>query len=160
MSTSEKIGIAQAVVLAVAAIFASLGYYLSLKEHREARVERRRGPKRRLLLDAIDELKALAMVIAMPTTVVTRVPEIAEHQQRFHVAIAFTPWAELRDSYELATCEPQNVTSDHVIRVLSEFSWNRRALERGVFDKQYQLTYRDRETGDLPPLEPSEESVD
>jgi hypothetical protein len=156
MSASDWLSIAQAVLLAVAGYFGWRAYSLAVREHRENRAEQMRGPKRRLLMEAIEELKTLVTIARVKKEETdsgwTKMSIVRAQQLRFEVAISFVPWAELTDCYQLVTgVHPLKIPADAFKDAAAELNWDLRALELGYFDKGYQ-SYRTGEDGDLPPL--------
>lgn len=135
MSASDWVSIAQAVLLAVAGYFGWRAYSLAVQEHRENRAEQKRGPKRRLLMEAIEELKTLATVAkaekgGQGDPGWAKMRHVRAQMLRLEVAIAFVPWAELRDCRRLTTgVHPLKIPPDAIKDAAAELNWDLRALE-------------------------------
>jgi hypothetical protein len=144
MKASEWIALVQGLFLAVGAAFAWRAYRLS-------KVANEREPRRRLLADAIDELKALALASETytPGGGGQRLDLITGHQRRLAVAIAFVPWAALRDTHALTRCPAQEVTKDAIEDAAGELHHAMRALDLGLLDDDGYLSISG---GELPPL--------
>lgn len=155
VSLQDAIGIAQAVLLLAAAWLAWQAYKLNRTDHSEQRQQDQRGPRRRLLLDTIEELKELGHQLesaVVPGIGHRRDDLIQARQLRLRISVAFIPWAEQRDTCTAAEVEPGRLDRDAIITAATELNWNLRALDAGMFDGETRLTYRDTETGDLPPI--------
>lgn len=97
MDTSDwiiaGIGLAQAIALGVAAIFAWKAYDAAKREREAARVERQATEGRRILQSVIDETMALAEQVEerVPAVGSQRLDLIMGCQQRLRIALAFLP---------------------------------------------------------------------
>jgi hypothetical protein len=97
MNASEwlliAIGVAQAIALAVAAIFAWKAYALAKQERKAAEVARQASEARRLLQAVIDETKELAHVLEerVQASGAQRHDLIAGQQERLKLALGFFP---------------------------------------------------------------------
>jgi hypothetical protein len=110
-SVAVGVGVAQAIALAVAAIFAWKAYDAAKQERLAAARDRRGWRSRRLLQAVIDETKALANIVE------ERVPGVGNQlfdlimgqQLRLQVALGFVPEEMLEETRALATGAAQQV---------------------------------------------------
>ncbi len=118
MKVSDWVAVAQAVALAVAAIFAWSTY-------RNAQVDRRRAPRRRLLLDAIEELKALAYEaeVDVPGVGTKRLDIIRAHQKRLAISLAPVRWVMLTDTVRLAYVDAAEIDKNTIVDAVADLNW-------------------------------------
>jgi hypothetical protein len=112
---------AQAVFLAAAAFFAWRAYRASV-------IEQRRAPRRRLLEDAIAELKGVAQAVDLESRTRLHPEVIRGHQQRLRIALAPIP-TMLPDAVEVAYGEATQITRDQLDSATSDLLFALRWLE-------------------------------
>jgi hypothetical protein len=97
-------------VLAVTAFVAFSGLRLTTQENARLRAERRRQPRRELLLDVVRELKELAaqVEVVVPGVGLFDSSALAARKQRLRVALEFFPPAEL--PLTRAAADPHDLT--------------------------------------------------
>jgi len=93
VSTSDWVGVAQALVLAVAAFFAWRTYLLARDQRREKAEESRKNEDRRLLQSIVNEVLKLARDTEerIPGAGSPRIDLIEGDLQRLRIALAFAP---------------------------------------------------------------------
>ena len=106
------VGVAQAVALAVAAIFAWKAYALAKQEREAATVAREASEARRLLQTVIEETKALAKVVEerIQASGAQRIDLIVGQQERLKIALGFFPMELLARTRTLAFLPVNEVT--------------------------------------------------
>ncbi len=146
VSASDWIALVQSAFLAVGAHFAWRAYRLS-------RVENGREPRRRLIAEAIEELKGLALEseTQVPGVGMRRSDLIAGRQRRLAVALAFMPWADLRKAWELTALDPDKVKKDAIEFAAADLNYTLKALDAGWLDSGDPIPWSD---GDRAPVRP------
>jgi hypothetical protein len=142
------LGVLQAIVLAAAAWFA-------WRTYRAAQVERVRAPRRRLIEDAISELKRLAETVETYSSEMaspSSTQPIRAAQRRLALALASTTWVPTHEAVEAAYVEPRELDWDKLQGAMADLGYAMRLLER---DKAGFGEYPDEWLGeDRPPLAP------
>jgi hypothetical protein len=115
MTAANWIALAQAIFLALAALFAFRAYRLATDEHREARAEARKAPLRELHADVIREFKELVNQRERDIAGLGHA-EMVGQQQRLGIALTFLPpnVFNLFVTEELATCTSDKVTREKI----------------------------------------------
>jgi hypothetical protein len=138
MSVLEVVGVIEAVVLAVAALFAWRTYHASV-------VDRIRAPRRRLLEDAIAELKKLAQTLEITDDR----REIVAAQRRLSLALASLRWISVLSANEASYLEPDELDWHRMQDAMADLGYALRWLEldpRGMGEEPPGAY------GDRPPL--------
>lgn len=103
MTVADGVSVGSAVLLAVGAFFAWRTFSLANTEHREAREEVRRAPRREFLGDVYRELKYLAAVAQERNSAGSLLSDkITGQQRRLQIALAFLSEDDLPLTRELA----------------------------------------------------------
>jgi hypothetical protein len=104
VTTTDWIAAVQALFLAIGGLFAYRTFRLAATEHREARDEARRQPRRELTMDVVRELKYLsgAVETVSPGTGYYDANKVQAHLRRLQITLAVFQPDELPETRKLA----------------------------------------------------------